>query len=259
GDGRVGSGVPGGRAHDDGGGAQAPGAGAGVETVERPARRVHREVPRRAGAGRGDAARGARRRAQRAVHRAAGAASAGALTVSRRPRTPSRALTTFAVGFLLLDGVLLAYSGLVLHRTMLVVWGGACIVAAGLVVLGWRRYRRALAELERPGGSCGTRRSRFAISCTASTCRTEWADRPFPSFITPPVGCTIPVRVIPSAPSGSTPCSARCRRRTWPRTWAGTRRDQRPGSSSNGCTRRSTCRDWSGWRTLVVGRSMRTR
>lgn len=66
----------------------------------------------------------------------------------RQPRTPSRALTTFAVGFLLLDGVLLTYSGLALHRTMLVVWGGACGVAAGLVVLGWRRYRRAMAELE---------------------------------------------------------------------------------------------------------------
>jgi hypothetical protein len=69
--------------------------------------------------------------------------------VSREPRTPSRALTTFAVGFLLLDGVLLAYSGLALHRVMLVLWGGACLVAAGLVVLGWRRYRRVMAELER--------------------------------------------------------------------------------------------------------------
>jgi Tfp pilus assembly protein PilN len=68
--------------------------------------------------------------------------------MSRRPRTPSRALTTFAVGFLLLDGVLLTYSGLSLQRTMLVVWGVACVVAAGLVVLGWRRYRRAMAELE---------------------------------------------------------------------------------------------------------------
>jgi len=53
------------------------------------------------------------------------------------------------VGFLLLDGVLLAYSGLALHRVMLVLWGGACLVAAGLVVLGWRRYRRVMAELER--------------------------------------------------------------------------------------------------------------
>ena len=69
--------------------------------------------------------------------------------MSREPRTPSRALTTFTVGFLLLDGVLLAYSGLTLHRTMLVLWGGVCVVAAGLVVMGWRRYRRVMAELER--------------------------------------------------------------------------------------------------------------
>ena len=72
--------------------------------------------------------------------------------MSGRPRTPSRALTTFAVGFLLLDGVLLTYSGLALHRTMLVVWGVACVVAAGLVVLGWRRYRRAMADLEQARG-----------------------------------------------------------------------------------------------------------
>ena len=69
--------------------------------------------------------------------------------MSRESRTPSRALTTFAVGFLLLDGVLLVYGGLALHRTMLLVWGVGCLVAAGLVVLGWRRYRRALRELER--------------------------------------------------------------------------------------------------------------
>ena len=69
--------------------------------------------------------------------------------MSRESRTPSRALTTFAVGFLLLDGVLLVYSGLALHRTMLVVWGAVCGVAAGLVVLAWRRYRRVMADLER--------------------------------------------------------------------------------------------------------------
>ncbi|PYP60389.1 MAG: hypothetical protein DMD44_02415 [Gemmatimonadetes bacterium] len=72
--------------------------------------------------------------------------------MSREPRTPSRALTTFTVGFLLLDGVLLAYSGLALHRAMLVLWGGACVIAAGLVVMGWRRYRRVMAELERARG-----------------------------------------------------------------------------------------------------------
>lgn len=62
---------------------------------------------------------------------------------------PSRALTTFAVGFLLLDAVLLAYSGFALGRLRLVVWGGVCLIASLLVILGWRRYRRALSELER--------------------------------------------------------------------------------------------------------------
>jgi len=32
---------------------------------------------------------------------------------------------------------------------MLVVWGGVCTVFAVLVVLGWRRYRRVMSELER--------------------------------------------------------------------------------------------------------------
>ena len=62
--------------------------------------------------------------------------------------TPSRALTTFAVGFLLLDAVLLIYSGAALGRTRLVVWGVAFIVVAGLVVIGWRRYRRLMEDLE---------------------------------------------------------------------------------------------------------------
>jgi beta-lactamase regulating signal transducer with metallopeptidase domain len=69
--------------------------------------------------------------------------------VPRASRTPSRTLTTFTVGFLLLDALLLGYSGLALHRVMLVVWGGVCTVFAVLVVLGWRRYRRVMSELER--------------------------------------------------------------------------------------------------------------
>jgi beta-lactamase regulating signal transducer with metallopeptidase domain len=67
----------------------------------------------------------------------------------RASHTPSRTLTTFTIGFLLLDGLLLAYSGVALHRVMLVVWAGVCLVAAVLVVLGWRRYRRVMSELER--------------------------------------------------------------------------------------------------------------
>ncbi len=63
-------------------------------------------------------------------------------------RPPSRALTTFAVGFLALDGLLLGYSGVSLGRPMLLLGGGACVGAAVLVVLGWRRYRRALTDLD---------------------------------------------------------------------------------------------------------------
>src|SRR5260370_38617014 len=67
----------------------------------------------------------------------------------RPSRTPSRTLTTFTVGFLLLDALLLGSSGLALHRVMLVVWAGVFLVAAVLGVLGWRRYGRAMSELER--------------------------------------------------------------------------------------------------------------
>jgi protein-S-isoprenylcysteine O-methyltransferase Ste14 len=71
------------------------------------------------------------------------------LTASDASPTPHRALTTFAVGFLLLDAVLLGYGGLALRRPVLVVWGGVCLVAALLVVLWWRRYRRVWTDLER--------------------------------------------------------------------------------------------------------------
>jgi beta-lactamase regulating signal transducer with metallopeptidase domain len=61
----------------------------------------------------------------------------------------SRALTTFTVGFLLLDALLLAYSGFALGRRWLMFWSVVCLVAAVLVVVGWRRYRRAMSDLER--------------------------------------------------------------------------------------------------------------
>ncbi len=70
------------------------------------------------------------------------------MTAPRTRGTPSRALTTFAVGFLLLDAVLLIYSGAALGRMTLVVWGAVFFVSAGLVVIGWRRYRRLMADLE---------------------------------------------------------------------------------------------------------------
>ena len=52
----------------------------------------------------------------------------------------TRAVTVFAVGFLALDAALFALVGRFL-------WAGVCAAAAALVVLGWRRYRRAMAEL----------------------------------------------------------------------------------------------------------------
>jgi cell division protein FtsB len=52
----------------------------------------------------------------------------------------TRAVTIFAVGFLLLNAILLAMIG---HP----VWAAVCAVAAALAVLGWFRYRRALQEL----------------------------------------------------------------------------------------------------------------
>lgn len=71
---------------------------------------------------------------------------------TRLPQSPSpaasyRGLTIFAVGFLLLDGILLAWAGAELHRTGLVLWGIACAGGAVLVVLLWRRHRRDLAEV----------------------------------------------------------------------------------------------------------------
>ena len=52
----------------------------------------------------------------------------------------TRAVTIFAIGFLLLDAALFALAGRY-------VWASVCAVAAVLVIIGWRRYRRAMAEL----------------------------------------------------------------------------------------------------------------
>ena len=61
---------------------------------------------------------------------------------------PGRPLAIFTVGFLLLDAVLLVWLGLDLGRRGLVAGGIACAAAAVAVVAIWRRYRRALAEVE---------------------------------------------------------------------------------------------------------------
>jgi hypothetical protein len=52
----------------------------------------------------------------------------------------TRAVTIFAVGFLLLDAVLFA----LVNRFL---WAAVCGIAVLLVIAGWRRYRRAMAEL----------------------------------------------------------------------------------------------------------------
>jgi beta-lactamase regulating signal transducer with metallopeptidase domain len=54
--------------------------------------------------------------------------------------TVSRVVTTCAVGFLTLDAVLFAVAARF-------IWAAVCAIAAALVVVAWRRYRRAMAEL----------------------------------------------------------------------------------------------------------------
>jgi len=55
--------------------------------------------------------------------------------------------TLLAVGFLILDGVLLLAAGLWGRSPGLAVGGVACLLVAGLVLILWRRHRRAIAEL----------------------------------------------------------------------------------------------------------------
>jgi Flp pilus assembly protein protease CpaA len=61
---------------------------------------------------------------------------------------PGRALRTCAVGFFLLDAVLLVWAGIEQRHTGLLVGGLVCAAAAAVVMLLWRRYRRVLAEVE---------------------------------------------------------------------------------------------------------------
>ena len=63
-------------------------------------------------------------------------------------KPPSRTLTTLAVSVLSLDALLLTYGGIAWTRPLLTVGGGACALGSVLVVLGWRRYRRTVAELD---------------------------------------------------------------------------------------------------------------
>ena len=57
-----------------------------------------------------------------------------------RPPSASRIVTTFAVAFLVLDALLFGLAGRFIPASV-------CAVAAVVVILAWRRYRRALAEL----------------------------------------------------------------------------------------------------------------
>ena len=63
-------------------------------------------------------------------------------------KPPSRALTTAAVGFLLLDAALFTLAAIAFSRPLLLLPAAICAAAGGLVVLAWRRYRRTLLELE---------------------------------------------------------------------------------------------------------------
>ena len=55
--------------------------------------------------------------------------------------------TRLAVGFLILDGVLLVVAGLWGQSTGPAVGGIVCLLVAGLVLILWRRHRRAVADL----------------------------------------------------------------------------------------------------------------
>jgi uncharacterized membrane protein YqjE len=58
-----------------------------------------------------------------------------------------RIVTLVAVGFLVLDGVLLLIAALWARAPGPAIGGVVCLLAAGLVVILWRRHRRVVAEL----------------------------------------------------------------------------------------------------------------
>ena len=63
-------------------------------------------------------------------------------------RRAGRATTTAAVGFLTLDALLLGYAGFARQQPWLLVASASCLAGAVLVIAGWRRYQRAMAELD---------------------------------------------------------------------------------------------------------------
>lgn len=63
---------------------------------------------------------------------------------NRRKRT----MTTFAVGLLLLDGALLIMAAVWTRNWLLGGLGAIFIILAGAVIVYWRRYRKALDEVD---------------------------------------------------------------------------------------------------------------
>lgn len=63
------------------------------------------------------------------------------------PVRTSGVITLFAVGFLALDGVLLALAGIWAQKPGLVAWGAVFGIGALAVVFSWRRYQRQIREL----------------------------------------------------------------------------------------------------------------
>jgi membrane protein implicated in regulation of membrane protease activity len=63
-------------------------------------------------------------------------------------RHPKRTMTTFAVGLLLLDGILLLIASWYLKSWGMALLGLVLFIMAGIVLAYYRRYARTLAEVE---------------------------------------------------------------------------------------------------------------
>lgn len=63
-------------------------------------------------------------------------------------KAPNRTLTTVAFGLTALNAVLLAFGAIAFHQTWLLIPAAVFGVLATGVLLGWRWYRRTLAELD---------------------------------------------------------------------------------------------------------------
>jgi len=63
-------------------------------------------------------------------------------------KAPSRTLTTFAFALTALNAMLLAFGAIAYDQTWLLAPAAVCAVVAAGVLLGWRWYRRTIAELD---------------------------------------------------------------------------------------------------------------